>query len=69
MVITPNALVADAAEVAKNLSNPVANMSSLPFQFNYDLDIGLNDKIMDPLKDFKEGIHTSHIQLSYDMRS
>lgn len=30
-------------EVAKKLSNPIASMISLPFQFNYDSDIGSND--------------------------
>ena len=30
-------------EIAKKLSNPIASMISLPFQFNYDSDIGAND--------------------------
>lgn len=30
-------------EIARKLSNPIASMISLPFQFNYDSDIGPND--------------------------
>lgn len=45
MLTTPNAFAEQSAEeVAKKLANPVANMISLPFQFNYDGDIGVNDK-------------------------
>ena len=31
-------------ELAKKLSNPIASLISVPFQFNYDSDIGPNDK-------------------------
>ncbi len=30
-------------ELAKKLSNPIASLISVPFQLNYDSDIGLND--------------------------
>ncbi len=33
----------DAAELAKKLSNPVASLISVPFQFNYDEGFGPND--------------------------
>lgn len=36
--------VADEAEVAKQLNNPVADLISVPFQFNYDEDIGPTKK-------------------------
>jgi hypothetical protein len=39
----PPAGGADAAELAKKLSNPVAALISVPFQFNYDNRIGLKD--------------------------
>jgi len=34
----------DAAEAAKKLANPIANMISLPIQVNYKQNIGLDDK-------------------------
>ncbi len=34
----------DAAELAKKLSNPIASMISVPIQFNYDQNIGPDDK-------------------------
>ncbi|NNK01265.1 MAG: transporter [Desulfatitalea sp.] len=33
----------DADELAKQLANPVADLASFPFQFNYDTNIGPND--------------------------
>ena len=33
-----------ADQLAKELANPVADLISLPFQFNYDTDIGPNDE-------------------------
>lgn len=33
----------DAQELAKKLSNPIASMISLPFQFNYDGGYGPDD--------------------------
>jgi hypothetical protein len=33
----------NAAELAKKLSNPVASLISVPFQYNYDSDFGVND--------------------------
>lgn len=33
----------DAAELAKKLSNPIASLISVPFQFNYDSGYGSND--------------------------
>lgn len=35
-----NAQVASAAEVAKQLANPIASLISVPFQYNYDTGIG-----------------------------
>jgi hypothetical protein len=34
----------DAAELAKKLSNPVANLISVPFQFNWDFKLGPLDE-------------------------
>ena len=36
---------ADDAALAQQLSNPVANLVSVPFQFNYDTDIGVGENI------------------------
>nr|CDQ34061.1 hypothetical protein BN993_03515 [Virgibacillus halodenitrificans] len=33
-------VMADSADLAKKLSNPVANLISVPFQLNYDEDVG-----------------------------
>jgi len=44
LVITPQANAEEDAEsIAKKLSNPIASMISVPFQFNYDSDIGPDD--------------------------
>jgi len=46
LAVTPTAAGAqsDADELAKKLSNPVASLISVPFQFNYDLGIGPDDQ-------------------------
>jgi len=44
LAITSTAFAEDTeAELAKKLSNPIANLISVPFQYNYDKDIGPND--------------------------
>jgi len=44
-MIPMTAVFADnSEEVAKKLANPIANMISLPIQYNYDSDIGKYDK-------------------------
>lgn len=35
---------ADQAEIAKKLNNPISNLISVPFQLNYDQDIGPSDQ-------------------------
>lgn len=44
-LLTATSYAADTADLAKQLSNPVANMVSVPFQFNYDEKIGANEDI------------------------
>lgn len=45
IILTPNALAEQSnVEIAKKLSNPISNMISLPFQLNYDSDIGSTDQ-------------------------
>jgi hypothetical protein len=45
VLMTSNVLMAsDAADAAKKLANPIANMISLPIQVNYQQNLGLDDK-------------------------
>lgn len=40
LLLSGNAIAQDSAELAMKLANPVASLVSLPFQFNYDQNIG-----------------------------
>ena len=44
MLVHPAARAQDAADLAKKLAYPVAALISVPFQFNYDSDIGPADQ-------------------------
>tara|TARA_B100000700_G_scaffold241549_1_gene268848 strand:- start:4900 stop:5730 length:831 start_codon:yes stop_codon:yes gene_type:complete len=42
--VTMAATASDDMEIAKKLSNPIASLTSVPFQYNYDENIGVTDK-------------------------
>ncbi|MCJ8162065.1 transporter [Acinetobacter zhairhuonensis] len=44
-LLSVTSYAADTADLAKQLSNPIAAMVSMPFQFNYDENIGANEDI------------------------
>jgi hypothetical protein len=43
LLFTPALRAEDDADLAKKLANPVASLISVPFQYNYDQDYGIND--------------------------
>ena len=43
MLTMTSVFAADSTEAAKKLANPIAAMISVPFQYNYDSDIGKDD--------------------------
>lgn len=43
LVVTAASAQDNTQELAKKLSNPIASLISVPFQFNYDSDYGPND--------------------------
>ena len=44
IAISSSLYAADNADLAKQLSNPVADLVSVPFQFNYDQNIGADEE-------------------------